>query len=82
MRGRMGDSISLSWEWILGTAVTLILIFLSWIVKQLYDLKKDYEPRLRFLENENSAKTEKINLIEKVALGKFEKEEEKKNARK
>lgn len=78
----MSSEITLSWEWILGTLVTLILIFLGWIAKQIYNIKKDYESRLRFLENENSAKTEKINLIEKVALGKFEKLEENKNAKK
>jgi len=78
----MSSQITLSWEWILGTLITLILIFLGWIAKQIRDLKKDIEPRLRFLENENSAKTEKMNLLEKVSLGKFEKPEEKKNARK
>ena len=75
----MSSEITLGWEWILGTLITLILIFLGWIAKQIHNLKKDYEIRLRFLENENSAKTEKINLIEKVALGKFEKSEENKN---
>lgn len=78
----MSSTITLTWEWVLGILITLIIIFLSWIAKQIYDLKKDIEPRLRFLENENSAKTEKMNLLEKVSLGKFEKPEEKKNARK
>lgn len=74
----MGSSINLSWEWILGIAFTSIIAFLGWIAKQIYDLKKDYETRLRFLENENSSKTTKIDLLERISLRPFEKGEQKK----
>ncbi|GBE20335.1 hypothetical protein BMS3Abin17_01073 [archaeon BMS3Abin17] len=72
----MGTStISLSWEWILGIFITLILIFLGWVLKQVSDLKKDIKPRIRFLENENSNKNAKIELLEKITLNPFEKGE-------
>lgn len=64
----MSESITLSWEWVLGTLITLIIIFLAWIARQLSEMKKDFEARIRLLENENSAKTSKIQLLEKIIL--------------
>ncbi len=75
----MPDSINLSWEWILGTSITLIIIVLGWIAKQLHDLKNDNEQRIRFLENENSSKNAKIELFEKIILRPFK--EKNKNVR-
>lgn len=70
------STINISWEWILGIAFTLSLAFLGWIFKQVADLKKESEARMRFLENENSSKTAKIELLEKIVLKPFEKGEE------
>lgn len=74
----MVDTISLSWEWIIGILFTLIMAFLSWLLKQFYDLKKDFEQRMRFLENENSNKNGKIDLLEKINLKPFAKGEKEK----
>ena len=74
----MSSEITLGWEWILGTLITLVLIFLGWIAKQIFDLKKDFEQRIRFLENENSSKNTKIDLLDKIVLRPFEKGEKKK----
>ena len=74
----MADSISLSWEWILGTLITFIIIFLGWIARQISELKKDFEQRIKLLENENSNKNAKIELLEKIALRPFEKGEKEK----
>jgi len=74
----MATDITLSWEWIFGIFITLIMAFISWILKQYYNFKKETEQRLRFLEIENSSKTTKLDLLEKISLKPFEKGEKKK----
>jgi hypothetical protein len=71
----MSSTVTVNWEWILGTSVTLIIIFLAWIARQVSELKKESELRLRALENSDSAKKTEIDLLNKLVLNQFEKGE-------
>jgi hypothetical protein len=74
----MNETVAVSWEWIIGTIVTLIVAFLAWVAKQIYDIKTSNEQRLRFLENENASQNKSIETLERITLKPFEKEVKKK----
>ncbi len=67
----MIDSINLSWEWIFGILITILLAFIGYLVKQNFD----FDHRIRSLENESSSEKAKIDTLEKFLLRPFEKGE-------
>lgn len=61
----MGESITLSWEWILGIISTLIICFLTWIWTKVEKL----EEKVRNLEIQNSGTSSALNIIQNRILG-------------
>ncbi len=69
----MSDTITLSWDWVIGTLLTGVIAFLAWIAKQISDIKNIHNQRIKFLELENSSKSTSIELLNKIVLKPFEK---------
>ena len=64
----------MSWTvFLAGLAIVVSVIF--FILKQFFGWKGKTETRIRLLENANANKTAKIELLEKLVIGPFEKGE-------
>ena len=74
----MVESISISYEWILGIIITFSIAIFGLLINYIWNFKKDFEKRLRYLEDKNTENYVVLDTIKKTSWNYFVKGEKRK----